>query len=141
MKGESGKGKSIPALKDGKGAGGKTGAMATATISAIQKTAYSGPLPHPDDFAGYEKILPGSAERILAMAEREQESRICNNGKLLATQKRGQWMAFLLVFFMILAAVYLAVQGHGGVSIALITSAMVSVASVFIGRRKHRESA
>jgi uncharacterized membrane protein len=35
-----------------------------------------GPLPISKEFDGYEKVLPGSAARILAMAEKEQESRI-----------------------------------------------------------------
>lgn len=34
-----------------------------------------GPLPPPEDFAGYERVHPGTAERILAMAERAQMHR------------------------------------------------------------------
>src|SRR5690349_6225737 len=33
---------------------------------------FAGPLPPPELFAEYDRVLPGSAERILAMAEREQ---------------------------------------------------------------------
>lgn len=36
---------------------------------------HSGPLPPPEDFAGYENVHPGTAERILAMAERAQAHR------------------------------------------------------------------
>lgn len=35
----------------------------------IQATQYSGPVPPPDVLRGFEQIVPGSAERILTMAE------------------------------------------------------------------------
>ncbi len=35
----------------------------------------SGPLPPASEFGKYEQILPGAAERILAMAEKEQQHR------------------------------------------------------------------
>lgn len=46
------------------------------TTFAHQMTAHAGPLPAPETLSGYEEILPGAAERILRMAEREQESRL-----------------------------------------------------------------
>jgi uncharacterized membrane protein len=33
---------------------------------------YSGPIPLPQVAAGWEEVLPGAADRILGMAEREQ---------------------------------------------------------------------
>lgn len=36
----------------------------------------SGPLPEPDDFKKYEDVLPGSANRIMEMAEKNQDHRI-----------------------------------------------------------------
>lgn len=44
-------------------------------IERERLTTFSGPLPDPDSFAKYESILPGSAERILKMAEKEQSAR------------------------------------------------------------------
>ncbi|MCX6381887.1 MAG: DUF2335 domain-containing protein [Armatimonadetes bacterium] len=37
---------------------------------------FSGPMPHPLILKQYEAILPGAAERILSMAERQQQNRI-----------------------------------------------------------------
>lgn len=34
----------------------------------------SGPLPTPDILLGYDEVLPGAAERIMRMAEKEQAS-------------------------------------------------------------------
>ena len=36
---------------------------------------FSGPLPPPEDFERYEAVLPGSTNRILTMAEKEQDHR------------------------------------------------------------------
>jgi uncharacterized membrane protein len=38
-------------------------------------TVHHGPIPPPDQFREYNAILPGSADRILAMAEKEQNHR------------------------------------------------------------------
>lgn len=49
---------------------------AATSFTTHQMTAHAGPLPAPETLGGYEEILPGAAERILRMAEREQESRV-----------------------------------------------------------------
>ena len=36
----------------------------------------SGPLPDPEDFKKYEEVLPGSANRIMEMAEKNQQHRM-----------------------------------------------------------------
>lgn len=41
-------------------------------IVDLQAVAWSGPLPAPDDFQRYEEILPGAANRILEIVERQQ---------------------------------------------------------------------
>lgn len=46
----------------------QNGRMIAAQHTSIQ---YSGPIPHPSDFEKYEKVLKGSADRILAMAENQ----------------------------------------------------------------------
>ncbi len=39
------------------------------------RLSHQGPIPAPEDLAAYEKLYPGSAERIIAMAERQQAHR------------------------------------------------------------------
>lgn len=51
----------------------------------IELTA-AGPLPMPSSFGGYEKVLPGAAERILRMAEKEQDHRLQQEQKILDAQ-------------------------------------------------------
>lgn len=41
----------------------------------LSASLFSGPLPPPTILQGYEDVLPGSADRILKMAEKEQSNR------------------------------------------------------------------
>ena len=41
----------------------------------VQHTSFQGPIPHPEILAEYEEILPGAADRILQMAEKESAHR------------------------------------------------------------------
>jgi len=38
----------------------------------IRSELFSGPIPHPAILGGYEQVCPGAADRIIAMAEKEQ---------------------------------------------------------------------
>lgn len=47
---------------------------------------YSGPVPSAEEFARYEEVLPGSADRLISMAEREQTDIVSfRNRVLIAT--------------------------------------------------------
>lgn len=71
----------------------------------------SRPIPAPNEFEYYEKVLPGAADRILRMAEKEQESRLTARikeheliGKLAL---KGQLFAFSLGLLGIGGSVFL----------------------------------
>jgi uncharacterized membrane protein len=49
------------------------------TRTSVQ--AFSGPLPPPSVLKGYEEVVRGSAERILVMAEKQQDHRTEQNRK------------------------------------------------------------
>jgi uncharacterized membrane protein len=82
-----------------------------AVSHVIQQQTYlhQGPLPPPDSFAGYERVLPGAAERIMALAEREHHARIENINLSVRSQvhvvRMGQWLAFLLAMVSVVAAI------------------------------------
>jgi len=62
--------------------------------------SYSGPLPPANQFAEYERALPGAADRILALAEKEAEHRHQNEDaivkKSMSLGGRGQIFAFII---------------------------------------------
>jgi uncharacterized membrane protein len=70
----------------------------------------AGPLPPAAELAAYEKALPGSAERIIAMAEASQKADI----QEVVFEQRARLLLALLgqsfLFFLIAAAVYLAIH-------------------------------
>lgn len=101
------------------------------TIAQVQQTRieqHSGPIPSPDVLAKYEQMLPGTAERIIRMAETQQshnhtlerrqlEADIQHRNEMLAAQKTainsttlsdalGQILGFALAAACVAAAVY-----------------------------------
>lgn len=44
-------------------------------VSVERSFSYAGPLPPASEFKGYEEVLPGAADRILSLAEKEQSIR------------------------------------------------------------------
>ena len=107
----------------------------------------TGPLPQPSDFAQYEEVLSGAAERLLTMAEKEQAHRheleeIDTKHDHRQERKGLRWGGTLTLAGMICAlvallavlgaGVWLITQGHpiGGYT-ALVT-ATVAIIGVFV---------
>lgn len=69
---------------------------------------FSGPMPHPKHLREYEDILPGAAERILSMAERNLEHNLSMDQNVvdaeIADRKLGMWLGAGLFALMILTA-------------------------------------
>ena len=105
-------------------------------IVRIEQRSYSGPLPPPQVLADYEKTLKGSADRILQMAEREQEARHSIDREIIGNaakqHKRGQYMGCALVVVLAAMAFTLGLLGHDWLSVMVFTGAIVSVAAIFV---------
>lgn len=98
---------------------------------------HSGPLPNPAVLAGYEAVQNGFAERIVAMAEREQEHRHSMD-RLDVSQSyrlasRGQLFALVALAIMAALAITLAVVGEpvwatvaGGVDVAAVVGVFIT---------------
>lgn len=57
---------------------------------------WSAPLPTPADFRGYEDVLPGAADRILGLVEREQTRRISKERSEAQRSLLGLFLGFTL---------------------------------------------
>lgn len=93
-------------------------------IAQKMESQYSGPIPPPGFMKAYEDAFPGSADRILTMAEEDSKhSREMEKLFLTAAIKqsmRGQWFAFIIGMTGILAGftlIYLNKPTEGLVSI------------------------
>lgn len=91
----------------------------------IERT-FIGPLPPPEDFAKYEQVMPGTADRILAMAEKEQQIRADGQDKILANDKRRINGAALLGIALIVVAGIATWQGYIGIALPLGLSGVIS---------------
>ena len=49
-------------------------------VAKVIESEFSGPIPPPNIMRGYEEILPGAADRILSMAERQIEYFLWQSG-------------------------------------------------------------
>jgi uncharacterized membrane protein len=102
--------------------------------------AYQGPLPTSREFAGYEQTLPGAADRILAITEKEAEHRRANQNKLVnASIKysgRGQIFALIIA---ILAIVGIGLSIYFSAPIASIAPTIIAITgltSIFTNKNR-----
>jgi|ERR1700722_2455054 len=102
----------------------------------MQKREYSGPIPDPQMFAEFEKVLPGSADRILGMAEEQSrhrqkiETRVVwfDGGKSIL----GLFLAFFVILAGIIAGTYLIINNKDTSGLIAILGPIVTVAGLFI---------
>jgi uncharacterized membrane protein len=116
------------------------------TVSVLRQ----GPIPSPQELLEYNQLLPGAADRIIAMAEREQSHRLnledlatradirhrddVAGGQLEATRgvfrsdMAGQFLGGLVAVLCVIGAVYTAKLGaHPTVSIALVSLPIAAI--------------
>lgn len=84
--------------------------------AVVESAACPGPLPPPTMYREYDEVLPGSADRILRMAEKEQAHRIGWEDEALHQASQhgdlGLWSGFLIAVFALLTAGLVAINGH-----------------------------
>ncbi len=107
---------------------------------------FSGPLPPPSVLASYEELLPGAADRIITLAEKQLEHRmyleksVVDGGNRHATE--GVIAAVTIEAMFIGAACYLAHLGLGGDAIKVMGASAVGLLGAFgfgtISRRNER---
>lgn len=118
-------------------------------VIKAMKEEFSGPIPHPDTIRKYEEILPGAADRIISMAERQALHRQEMERKMITAESRdgllGVVFAFMLGIGCIIAAVImvcLVPKSAGVIAGALLgVTGIGSITSNFIrSARSNRES-
>jgi uncharacterized membrane protein len=119
------------------------GHQSSTVISAEYK--WAGPLPTPQALAGFERALPGSAERIVAMTEREQAHRHqFENKGLTATisdTRRGHYLGATISLVAIAGAIWAALSGAPWqVVIALVGVPVAAMVQAMVTPRRASES-
>ncbi|MCP3941879.1 MAG: DUF2335 domain-containing protein [Desulfobacteraceae bacterium] len=112
---------------------------------------FQGPLPPPQILAGYEQLLPGAADRILAMAEKETAHRHMLEEKSLDAEieglkneagdtKRGQYCGLAIGIIAIVSGAYTATNGAPWPGGFIGTGGVVALVSAFIVGRNNPHS-
>lgn len=102
----------------------------------VQQEHYSGPLPHPDALARYDEIVPGAAERIIRMAEKEMEHRHENETRLSKNVIRTTFTSIVFAFISVIIlsglVFYSLYKGFDTVAASIAVGSIAAVAGVFI---------
>lgn len=118
-----------------------------AIVKQTQVSQFSGPIPHPDQLAGYEQIMPGLANRIVTMAEVQAIHRQALEKAHMKTGSRDSLLGLIFGFFIALLAIgggtYCIAIGREIGGSLLSGGGLASVVSVFVYgsqlKRKERE--
>lgn len=97
---------------------------------------FGGPLPPAEEFARYEQVCPGAADRIIAMAENQSRHRQAIENKSIEMTSRdsllGLIFAFVFALATLVAGVWLVIQEHpvvgtifGGVGLGTVVTSFM----------------
>ena len=102
----------------------------------VLQEQYSGPLAHPRIVAGYERYLPGSADRILTMTETQLNHRIKQEDRgqqaAIERDKRAMNRGFVLALALMLLSAFALYLGSDLVGFGFVATSVVSLAGVFL---------
>lgn len=107
---------------------------------SIQKIERSGPLPEPTDFETYEHVLPGAADRILSLTEKQQDHKIKieSRGQILyyLSKFSAQFLVLVVAILSLAAGYFLIENGHDSSGIGVIILAVAGFAlNVIFGKK------
>jgi len=109
--------------------------------------SYQGPLPPAQELAKYEETLPGLAQTIVDMAQKEQAFRHQTSQYEQETERKcyrqlatktylGQIGAFVITTTALGGSFWLINNGHSAAGIAGIVAALATLAAVFIAGKR-----
>jgi uncharacterized membrane protein len=109
--------------------------------AAFSAANWSGPYPPPDLLRGYEDVLPGSANRIISMAERQQDHRHeLEKTTVVGASKRawwGLWLGFAISVIVLVLGTVTILLGYPWAGGTVMGVDVVALAGVFVvGQRQ-----
>lgn len=115
---------------------------------AAEAVTFVGPLPPPELMAQYERLVPGSAERLFRILEKtheradvEQRHRHDVENREHDLNKTGQRIAVGVSIALILVGALLTALGHDAVGGIIFSGTIVGVAALFYVARRSRSAA
>jgi len=116
----------------------------TQMVASMQMT-FQGPLPPAVELEKYNQIVPGAAERIITMAEKQTAHRMDLEKHAVSEQlrqsARGQLFALIIGVSGIIGAVVVGLIGNAWVAGTIATASLGTLAVSFItGKRQEQQS-
>lgn len=119
------------------------------TVRHTQEILYQGPVPPPAIMERLEQLLPGAADRIFTMAEKDQTA--AHEAQRLAHERAVQlekdqhgesmtalWMAFAICLVFAIGGILLILNGYEKTGAALIGTTLLGVVGSFLGQKKRK---
>ena len=107
-------------------------------VAKVIQSAFSGPIPPPSIIKGYEEIMPGAAERIIAMAENQAKHRQDMEKIMVNAEARdsllGVVFAFILGVGCLVTSAIIVIcvpEKTGAISSAMV--GITGIASIIVG--------
>ncbi len=108
--------------------------------SVVTSATFQGPIPPPSILQGYETIIPGAAERILVMAEKQQQHDHSIQKIMIEKHhgdfRRGQYCAAVVVLALIAAGAFIAHLGQPIIGGILCATGLASIVTAFLAKSK-----
>jgi Predicted membrane protein (DUF2335) len=82
-----------------------------AGLAFATATAFSGPIPPPDVLAKYERALPGLADRLVCIAERESDHRRALQRRAMRLSELGLAAGFAIAMTALCGGIFLVHEG------------------------------
>ncbi len=114
-------------------------------IAVTIAKSFSGPLPHPEILADYEKISSGSANRIMSAFESQSKHRMELESFAVREQIKqsgtGQLLGGFIVVLSLAISGWMGYFGHDALAGTLGTTTVVSLATIyFLGKKSQTEN-
>jgi uncharacterized membrane protein len=110
-----------------------------------QLQVWQGQFPPPDAIERYERVMPGAFNRLMAMAERQQEAAIAaasgNRTFVQTATRRGHWMGFVVALVAMTGAGFCAYLRQPVIAALCLGVPVLSVAKALIDSAKSAHSA
>lgn len=95
---------------------------------------FSGPIPLPEHFKAYGDVLPDAPDRILAMAEREQENRSDGQTQMFANERHKVDRATIVWLGMLVVAGIATWRGYTQIALPLGLTGVGAIVLQFIDK-------
>jgi uncharacterized membrane protein len=102
----------------------------------IRHQKFEGPLPPPSILEGYDRVLPGAAERIMQMTEKSlNHQQEINYAALTAASREGragQWFAFIIALSALVTGAFAIFSGHPVAGATIVSTTLAGGVGTFI---------